>query len=221
VAVLGVDGWRGQWVGALLDGRSVTLLALPDVVAVLGVPDVDVVAIDMPIGLSDDGPRTCDVAARRRLRGAGSSVFPAPLRSVLEAGGYVDACRLSVEASGKALSRQAWNLVPAIRALDGALGSPPTDRVVEVHPELAFRALDPSVADPKITARGTMQRLHALRPVMDVDAALADAPAGVPMVDALDACAAAWSARRLSDGVAECVGDGRTDARGRPMRICW
>jgi hypothetical protein len=41
------------------------------------------------------------------------------------------------------------------------------------------------------------------------------------MVDALDACAAAWSARRIADGEAECVGDGRTDARGRPMRICW
>jgi hypothetical protein len=35
MAVLGVDGWRGGWVGALLDGRSVTLLDLPDVAAVL------------------------------------------------------------------------------------------------------------------------------------------------------------------------------------------
>ena len=65
MAVLGVDGWRGAWVGALLDGRSVTLLALPDVAAVLAVPDVELVAIDMPIGLSDDGVRTCDVEARR------------------------------------------------------------------------------------------------------------------------------------------------------------
>lgn len=221
MAVLGVDGWRGAWVGALLDGRRVTLLALPDVAAVLAVPDAEVIAIDMPIGLSDDGSRACDLDARRNLGRAGSSVFPASVRRVLEATDYVDACRLSVEASGKALSRQAWNLVPAIRALDEALGDPPLDRVVEVHPELAFRALGSSVADPKVTARGTMQRLSALRPVMDVEAALSDAPQGVPMVDALDACAAAWSARRLADGVAECVGDGRTDARGRPMRICW
>ena len=54
MAVLGVDGWRGAWVGALVDGRSVTLLALPDVAAVLAVPDVELIAIDMPIGLSDD-----------------------------------------------------------------------------------------------------------------------------------------------------------------------
>jgi predicted RNase H-like nuclease len=57
--------------------------------------------------------------------------------------------------------------------------------------------------------------------VMDVEEALADAPAGVPLVDALDACAAAWSAQRLADGTAERVGDGTTDALGRPMRICW
>ena len=31
MAVLGVDGWRGAWVGARLDGRTVELLALPDV----------------------------------------------------------------------------------------------------------------------------------------------------------------------------------------------
>jgi predicted RNase H-like nuclease len=221
VAVLGVDGWRGAWVGARLDGRAVTLLALPDVAAVLAVPDVEVIAIDMPIGLSDDGRRVCDDEARRRLGRAGSSVFPAPLRAVLTCETYPDACEISRRASGKALSKQAWNLVPAIRTLDAALGDPPLDRVVEVHPELAFRALDLAVADPKVTARGTMQRLNALRPVMEVDVALAEAPVGVPMIDALDACAAAWSARRIADGVGECVGDGRTDARARPMRICW
>jgi hypothetical protein len=41
------------------------------------------------------------------------------------------------------------------------------------------------------------------------------------VVDALDACAAAWSARRIADETAECVGDGARDSRGRPLRICW
>jgi predicted RNase H-like nuclease len=221
VALLGVDGWRGRWVGALLDGHRVTLLELPDAAAVLAVPDVEVVAIDMPIGLSEDGVRACDLGARRRLGRAGSSVFPAPLRQVLDATDYRDACRISVAASGKALSKQSWNLVPAIRSLDDALGNPPTDRVVEVHPELAFRALDDRVDAPKASARGLAQRIRALEPVMDVLDALAVAPPGVPAVDALDACAAAWSARRLADGRGECVGDGRTDSRGRPLRICW
>ena len=222
MAVLGVDGWRGAWVGARLDGRTVQLLALPDAVAVLAVPDAEVVGIDMPIGLSEDGARACDVQARRRLGRAGSSVFPAPVRAVLRARDYADARRLSVDATGgRSLSAQSFQLVRSIRALDDVLGEPPADHVVEVHPELAFRALDDRVRDPKSSARGQAQRIRALQPVMDVLDALAAAPAGVPAVDALDACAAAWSARRIADGVAECVGDGATDARGRPMRICW
>jgi predicted RNase H-like nuclease len=222
VAVLGVDGWRGRWVGALLDGRSVRLLDLADATAVLAVPDVEVVGIDMPIGLSDDGARACDRSAKARLGKAGSSVFPAPVRAVLAAQDYAEARVLSVRATGgTSLSAQAWQLVRSIRALDEALGEPPHEHVVEVHPELTFRALDPAVADPKVTARGMARRLAALRGVMDVDAALLDAPPRVPAVDALDACAAAWSARRIADGTAECLGDGATDARGRPMRICW
>jgi len=221
VAVLGVDGWRGAWVGALLDGRCVTLIALPDVAAVLAVPDVELIAIDMPIGLSDDGPRACDIAARRLLGRARSSVFPAPLRAVLGCANYADACAVSRTASGKALSVQAWNLVPAIRALDAALDDVPPGHVLEVHPELAFRALDDRVEAPKASARGLAQRVRALQPAMDVLDALSAAPPGVPAVDALDACAAAWSARRLADGVGDCVGDGTVDPRGRPMRISW
>jgi predicted RNase H-like nuclease len=221
VAVLGVDGWRGRWVGALLDGRRVTLLDLADAAAVLAVPDVELIGIDMPIGLSDDGPRACDVQARRRLGRAGSSVFPAPLRVVLGCADYAAACVESRAVSGKALSVQSWNLVPAIRSLDETLGDPPSDRVIEVHPELAFRALDERVEAPKASARGLAQRIRALEPEMDVLDALAVAPPGVPAVDALDACAAAWSARRLADGPGECVGDGSTDSRGRPMRIGW
>jgi predicted RNase H-like nuclease len=145
------------------------------------------------------------------------------VRAVLATDDYAQARALSRAATrpARAPSAQAFQLVRAIRELDDALGDPPTDRVVEVHPELAFRALDPAVRDRKGTARGTVQRLRALRAVMDVEEALGAAPPGVPVVDALDACAAAWSARRLADGSGECVGDGSTDARGRPMRICW
>jgi predicted RNase H-like nuclease len=221
VAVLGVDGWRGAWVGALLDGRRVELLALPDAAAVLAVPGVDVIGIDMPIGLAEDGPRACDVAARRLLGRAGSSVFPAPLRPVLACASYAEACAVSRAASGRALSVQAWNLVPSIRSLDDALGDPPDARVVEVHPELAFRALDERVTARKATARGLAQRVRALEPALDVLDALAAAPDGVPAVDCLDACAAAVAARRVADGTAGCVGDGAVDARGRPMRIRW
>ncbi|HEY0402182.1 MAG TPA: DUF429 domain-containing protein [Blastococcus sp.] len=225
MAVLGVDGWRGAWVGALINGRTVTLLALPDVAAVLAVPGVDVIGIDMPIGLPENAARRCDDEARLRLRGlgAGSSVFPTPVRAVLATDDYAEARALSRASTTppRAPSAQAFQLVKAIRSLDEALGDPPLDHVHEVHPELAFRTLDPRVRDPKVSARGMAQRLAALRRVMDVDDALLSAPLRVPAIDALDACAAAWSARRLADGVAQTVGDGAVDRLGRPMRISW
>jgi predicted RNase H-like nuclease len=203
----------------------VELLALPDMAAVLAVPDVELVAIDMPIGLPANRSRPCDDMARRILRAAGaaSSVFPTPVRAVLAADDYAEARALSRAATDppRAPSAQAFQLVKAIRALDEALGDPPLEHVREVHPELAFRALDGRVRDPKATARGLAQRLTALRRVMDVDDALLAAPPRVPAVDALDACAAAWSAQRIADGTASSVGDDVRDSRGRPMRISW
>src|SRR3712207_4730533 len=158
----------------------------------------------MPIGLSDDGVRLCDVRARDLLRpyGATSSVFPTPVRAVLATDDYAEARALSRAATHppRAPSAQSFQLVRAIRSLDHALGEPPAEHVVEVHPELAFRALDRELRDAKVTARGLARRLAALRGVMDVDAALLDAPPRVPAVDALDACAAAWSARRVAGG---------------------
>jgi len=223
VAVLGVDGWRGAWVGALLDGRAVRLSVLTDAAAVLAVQDVAVVAIDMPIGLSEDGVRACDVAARKLLRAAGNSVFPTPVRAVLATDDYAEARAISRARTRpeRAPSAQAFQLVRSIRDLDDVLGDPPTERVVEVHPELSFRLGLGGVTARKGTAAGTVQRLRTLRAVMDVEDALAAAPVGVPMIDALDACAAAWSAARVAAGNAECVGDGTTDSRRRPMRICW
>lgn len=49
-----------------------------------GCPDGWVVVVDSPIGLTAAGQRTCDRAARATLgRPRGSSVFSAPVRSVL------------------------------------------------------------------------------------------------------------------------------------------
>lgn len=49
-------------------------------------PALVAAVIDVPIGLPEAGPRTCDLEARRLLRAPrASSVFPAPLRSMLSA----------------------------------------------------------------------------------------------------------------------------------------
>jgi predicted RNase H-like nuclease len=89
--------------------------------------------------------------------------------------------------------------------------------VVEVHPELSFRRLDPRVVESKRTARGLGQRIRALAGPYDIGD-LAELPPGVPLVDALDALAAAWSAARHRAGAAEVLGGDR-DGRGLRMEI--
>jgi predicted RNase H-like nuclease len=76
----------------------------------------------MPIGLPERGPRACDLEARRLLGpGRASSVFPAPIRPVLVATSYDDACQIRLQVEGKKLSRQAWVIVPKIREVDDML----------------------------------------------------------------------------------------------------
>ncbi len=132
------------------------------------------------------------------------------MRAVLAAPGYAAACGASRAATGAAISRQVWNIVPKIGQWD-AVEVPP--HVVEVHPELSFRALAPGTAfAPKKTARGAAQRTAALARAIPLDRALADPPAGAGLDDILDALAAAWSAARWSVGRAEVLG-GELDAK--------
>lgn len=210
-AVLGVDGCPGGWIGALVTGSSVSWLLLPDVAAVLSVPAA-AVGIDMPIGLPAVGPRSCDVAARALLGPRRSSVFPAPVRPVLEASSYDQACALSRTSSGKALSQQAWHLVPRIADLDASLTD--HDRVVEVHPEVVFARLA-GLLPPKKEAAGRAGREAALRDELPPWPA---PPRPARMDDALDALACAWTARRWLRGEAEVLG-GELDGTGVPMRI--
>lgn len=224
VAVAGVDGCRGGWVVAVAapDEVRIRQVSLGGIARVLGDPTLAAVAIDMPIGLPDVGPRVCDRLARRRLPGRGSTVFPAPRRAILGCRSYADARRLLAEVGGPSLPAQAWGLVPAVRTLDALLTPAAEDRVVEAHPELAFATLADRAGvtrpAPKTTPEGASERRHLLatwRP----DALAALERTRVPEPDGLDALACAWVAERFAAGIAELLGDGTRDARGLLMRI--
>jgi predicted RNase H-like nuclease len=197
--VLGVDGCRSGWVGALASGRRVRWLCAPTVAGMID--EASVVGIDIMIGLPEAGRREADQAARDRLGAARSSVFYTPARPVLAAGGYPEANQISRTCTGYGLSQQAWRLVPRIRQVDALMTADLQARVIEVHPELSFRALDPRIVHSKRTARGTGQRLRSLAGWVDLSC-LGEIPAGVGLDDALDALAVAWSAARWRDGAA-------------------
>ena len=123
-------------------------------------PDLAVVGIDIPIGLPDTAPRQADLLARQRLPvGRKSSVFPAPTRVATAATTHVEASAANREATGVGLSIQAFRLVPKILEVDAYVRSPRSCRIVEVHPEVSFAAMDAgSVVPAKRTAAGIESR---------------------------------------------------------------
>ncbi len=193
-------------------------LVRPDAGAVLeATRDCVAVGVDIPLGLpAGAARRACDDLTAARLGRARSSVFPAPPRAVLAAATHAEACEVSRTLTGRGISLQAFHIGPKIREWD-AVERPVG--VVEVHPELAFRALAPGTAFvPKKSARGAGQRIAALARWVDPATALADLPDGARLDDVLDALAASWSAARWARGEAEEIGP-ETDDRGRPMRV--
>ncbi len=219
-AVLGVDGCPGGWLGARVEDGAVEWLLLPTAAAVLAVRSA-AVGIDIPIGLPDAGPRGCDLAARRLLRPRGSVVFPAPVRSVLGVASYAEACRRSRATQGIALSRQVFNLLEKIADVDAGMVPARQRTLVEVHPEASFALLTGRVLAPKKTPTGRSERAAALAGWLpDVARSVAAAPRPARPDDALDALAAAWSARRWLTGAAVVLpGSPERDARGLRMEI--
>ena len=208
--VLGVDGCRGGWVGALLVGDRVELVVGETISALVAAVRVapEVVGVDIPIGLPDAGSRAADVAARRELpAGRKSSVFPTPVRTAVSAATWQEANEAHRRATGKGLSHQGFNLCRKIAEVDlwvrsGAAGVP----VLEVHPEVSFATMGADTVPSKKTAEGRRVRLAALR---DAGLRLPDVrrtPA-YDIDDVLDACAVAWTARRRARGESRSLPD--------------
>ncbi len=218
----GVDGAKGQWLLVTIVDAIVQFHLAPRFGDVVGLADdvqLACVGVDMPIGLPVDGPRAADVEARRRLGHRASTLFPTPVAAVVDAADYADACARSRAVSGKAISKQTWNLMPMIRDVRAAVRGSAAGRFVEVHPESTFCALGGGPLPSKKTAAGVGHRLRLLRPaVPGLDEALATAPPGVAIDDALDALAAAIGAHRLVAGEAEVLGSG-LDQEGFPLQL--
>jgi predicted RNase H-like nuclease len=185
-------------------------------------------AVDMPIGLPDDGVRAADLDARRRLGARRSTIFPTPCRATLDARTYDEALAISRRVTGKGLSVQAFNLLARIREVDRLMRPELQDQIVECHPELAFaRLAGAPVAQSKHTAVGIAERVSLLETALAASgtcpgtaaAAVASPPRGARSDDVADAIAIALVACDLTDGRVERLGDGGRDARGLRMEI--
>jgi predicted RNase H-like nuclease len=193
VIAVGIDGAKRGWAAVALSENGVVgarlVATLTEVLTAW--PDADTYAVDMPVGLPERGRRRADEAARAFVGPRAASVFFAPPRAALLVP-YDEALRVAA-----GLSRQAYALGAKILEVEPLAAG--DARVVEVHPECSFRELagEPLV-HPKTTWAGFRMRVRLLEAAGVVVPELAD----LPILDTVDAAAAAWSGLRVARGEA-------------------
>ncbi|MDQ3984876.1 MAG: DUF429 domain-containing protein [Actinomycetota bacterium] len=219
--VVGVDAYRGGWVAVvLLDGLVRACEVYPRISELVAVhSEAQVIAVDIPIGLSQNGSRKADVEARRFVGPRAASVFPAPPRSILEAASYQDALARA-RSGGRGISAQSFALVSKIREVAPVAA---TDRrIFEVHPEVSFRAMAGSpIHSTKKSWNGSWLRrrlLHSKGIILKDELGNGGL---APVDDVLDAAAAGWSAQRVAEGVAQSLPDPPEPNADRQAVAIW
>lgn len=223
----GIDGCKGGWVVAEASGEggSVSFRILPRQRLAEIFQEADtggaIVVIDMPIGLPDREPRTCDGLARRVVgpRRA-SSVFPVPCRAAVYTKG--NPSLVNERVFGKRLSRQSLAILDRIREVDELMGVERQKCVREAHPEVGFAVLNGGpLTHPKKTKEGVRERLCILRAtgiVFDVDAVRSMFKASdVARDDIIDAAVCLATAKRIVPGAAQPIAP--LDGTGLRMEI--
>jgi len=212
VPVLGVDGCAGGWVGAVLvpGAPRPRVVVAPTIAKLVETVRADVgvqvVGIDIPIGLPDSTRRQADVLARRALPGRASSVFTTLTRPAYLAATRAEADAVNRGLSGQGVGAHAFALRDKIVEVDTWVRGRPTVHVVEVHPEVSFTTMTGTALPGKRTAQGQAARLEALAGA-GVARPSVLAGSGYSPDDVLDACAAAWSAHRCATGDAHSLPD--------------
>ena len=229
-AVVGVDGCRGGWI-AVRWAEQVTHHLCRSFAEVLAM-EADVIAVDMPIGFPQGSGRAAEREVRARLGERQSSVFSVPSRAAVMCADYRDACNANLACSDppKKVSKQIFHIFPKMREVDALMTPDLQSRVREVHPELAFWAMNgerPLALPKKVKGRQHGPGLDLRRGLL----AAAGFPLGllpeaqyraaqVGADDLLDACACAWSARRIASATSvRFPASPPLDARGLRMEI--
>jgi predicted RNase H-like nuclease len=228
--VIGVDGCPAGWIAVIwnetIEHRLFTAFA--DIVALSAV----IIAVDMPIGLPDMSGRQAEREARKVLGARQSSVFAIPSRAAVMCEDYRDACAINLQHSDppKKIAKQTFHLFSKIREIDALMSPEAQTRIHEVHPEVAFWAMNdrqPLPLAKKVKSQSHSPGLELRRALLQQSGfPVASLPAAnyrradVGDDDLIDACACAWSARRILDGTSLCFPEQPPrDERGLSMCI--
>lgn len=210
--IAGVDGCKGGWFCISKDLLSAEISAevFPSLESLLKrISRPVVLAIDIPIGLPESGPRSCDVLARKLLGSPrASSVFPAPIRPAIEARNRKEADAITRSVDGRGVGAQAWGLYARIREVDGLVSADRLLRrcIYEVHPELSFMFWNDAAAivESKKTDAGKSIRERLIDGHFGAELRLSvrqqHSRSLVQDDDVNDAFAALWTAERIISG---------------------
>jgi predicted RNase H-like nuclease len=234
VWVAGADGCKKGWFRASRETETgeVRFAAMEEAAELVRLaPRPEVLALDIPIGLTEAGPRECDRLARQCLGWPRrNSVFPAPVRPALNAESREQASRLTAQRDGRRVGAQAWALYPKIRAVDELLASNADGRlqIREVHPEVSFWRWNQRrpIAAGKKSQTGKRERLQLVAAWLGEstfeEMRGAFLKRDVADDDILDALAALWTATRVVEGRACTLPDEPpVDVTGLPMEIVY
>jgi predicted RNase H-like nuclease len=177
---LGIDGCKSGWLIAS-SGHfplSVEYEVQPDLQAVFDQArrrEV-IAAIDIPIGLSSNALRTCEVVARTHLSPSRKScVFPSPSRTTIDATTYDQARHLYYRACGKRITKQLFGILHKIREVDGLIEPELQGAIRETHPEVVFAVLGGVNGAPRLSKhspdgqQGRLAILSRYFPELDAD----------------------------------------------------
>lgn len=208
--VVGVDGWKGRWVGVFLDDGALADIEIFDSIHDISqLKDPEVIAIDVPIGLEEGGRRRADVDARKLVGGRSSSVFSSPPAFCLESKWktYQEVNQESKRRYELGISAQSYAMLRYIREAEIASNADP--RIYETHPEVCFSCLKSSPLEySKKTWNGQQERIDLLSQAgILLPKYLAEEKGKIPADDLIDAAVAAWSANRITLGTARAVPD--------------
>src|SRR5262249_40304046 len=201
------------------DARSISFHA--DVAGALRDP-FDRAGIDIPIGMTEDGARDCDLSARAALKPHASRVFTGARRWLWQEVRDPDkANRGGVRRGQKRVSRQLWHLGPKIREVDAFMRAHRSRDIREVHPELVFLRLNGGKPlPPKKSEEGDALRRRLLKRAgfREIERWLDQRiGTGAKRDDVLDACAVAIAAREPAGSLPEQAAP--LDVHELPMQI--
>ena len=228
---VGVDGCRRGWICVFREDKAFHYRIVESIDEIIDLFPSETIAIDVPIGLPDAGPRSVDVLARRRLQGRRSSVFPAPIRPILRATDREIASDISEAVDGRRISTQAWAIVPKIFEVDLAIQRTPAlrNQVHECHPEVCWAGMNDSTPMQfgKKRQSGRRERLALVeryfgRPGCNLyeEIGTQHRRCDVAPDDVLDALACLWTAERIASGQAiHLLRKPELDSLGIPMQM--